>query len=751
MCNPFFETADLGIDKLSVENPSVKYEPENFDDTIEQNIVGMEIKLCCSTDDSQNVVNNHTLVNIKDDPTSFMSKISNPQHRGIIRTSIKSTDNSDVKNQMHNSFYAPNNLNNDQMLMVINPSIPKHTPEHLNDIEQNIVKMEPCYPAYDLPCINNSDMVVKVENNITSKLSTSSIQKIRGIDKNSIKPTNHGEYDHVKLDTPIIKCEPEIANYIVEQNIIEMETQHYAQNTIGSHGILKNNNKIKSKLSKSTIPKSQKITRTLKKSNDNSDGKHYVSKSFHVSQDFCNNEMPAKFNQSVAKCKPKNVNNNIKQNIEMEIQSCYSADGSQHMNNRDTIVKVKDNIKPSLSRSSVQKCQDTFKSTSKPIKNCDVKRLMYNKLCQSKKLGLDKKPQEIDTSIIKQKPKDINDTIDQNINEKEIQPHYFSQKNTVHNNSILKIKDKIPSVLPKNAIPSRQVISRKSLKSTEYINVKHIMSNSDCASQDLAKNIKLVKINPSIAKCEPKYVNNNIKQTIKTEVQSHYSTHDLQHINSNDVNVKVEDNIISSLSKSYSPKCENVNKTSLTTTIKSEVEQFQQKSIKLKTHIVKCEPEDIYETDVKNIAENEVQLYSSVDGLPNTMDNPSYLNIENSDPKYKEINTTSLKMTKNCEVIRPKVEVINDIIQQDIVKMEKQTNDDQLNSEDKIKYDGPNDMYNTYSCNTIIECVNSQNFIFKNEFNMETEKKKISMEEYRAKRGKMTLLQNTPGNIKIIH
>lgn len=656
MCNPFLETDDLDIDKISVkvEKPSVKLEPKYAD-----TIVGMEVKLCCSTDDSQNLINKQNLVNIEDGHTSLMTK-----------TTIESTENNNI---MNNSFYTSNNLNNDQISVVINSSTAKPTPKNINDdIEQNIVKIK--------------------------------------------------------------------------------TQQHYAQNTIDSHDILIMNDKIRSELSKSTNPKSQNIVKNSVKSTENSDVKNVMFNSCHILQN--NDKMSIKINknQSIAKCKLKN----IKQNIKTEIQSCNFANNLQHISNSDVNVKVEDNIPSSSSKISIQKCQGVYETTLKPINNCDVKRLMYNKLCQSKKQELEQKTVEIDTSFIKRESEYITSTTNKNINEKEVQP-YHSQKNITHNHSILKTKEKVPSFLSKNVVPQRQVISRKSLNS-ECFNLKNLMSTPLCTSQNIGNNKMSIKINSSTVKCEPKYVNNNIKQNNETEIQSYYSTDDFQYKNISDINIKVEDNIAPSVSKNS--KYRDINSISLKTTENSEIEHLMnnklyqtkdlglnQKSVTLKTLIVKSEPEDIYDSAGQNIDEMEVKSYCSLNGLQSSMDPQSFVKVESSVLKHQGINTASAKMTENCEVIRPKPKNINDIIQQNIVKMEVQTNDKKLNNENKIKYNISNDICGLYSSNSVNECLNSQHIIFKNELNSETEKKKISMEEYRAKRGKISLLKNTSGNI----
>ncbi|XP_025405174.1 uncharacterized protein MAL13P1.304-like isoform X2 [Sipha flava] len=662
MCNPFFETDDLDIDKISVkvENPSIKLEPEYTDDTI----VGMEVKLCCSTDDSQNLINKPNLVNIEDGHTSLMTK-----------TSTESTENCNIKHEINNSFYTHNNLNNDKNSVVVNSSTLKLTTKHFNDdVEQNIVKMK--------------------------------------------------------------------------------NQQHYVENTIDSNSILIMNDKVRSELSKNTISKPQDIVRTSVKSTAKSNVKNFMFNSCHSLQD---NKMSIKNNQSITKCKLKNVNNNIKHNIKTEIHSNNFAGDLQHMNNSNINVINEDDIASPSSRILIQKCPGIYKTTLKPIKNCDVKHLMYNTLCQSKKLKLDQKTIEINTSFIKCESEDINYTIDQNVNEKEIQPHY-SQKNTTHNHSILKIEEKVPSLLSKNVIPQRQVNSRKSLKS-QCSNVKNLMFNPLCTSQNQGNNKMPIKINLSTAKCEPKYVNSNIEQKIEPELQSYYSTDDLQYINNSEINIKVENNIVSSVSKS-SPKYRDINKSSLKTTENTEIKHLKfnnlcqtknlgldPKSAKFNSLFVKSESEDIYNTNGQKIDEINVKSYCSSNGLQSATDHHNFVKVESSVLKYQGINTTPVKMIKNCEVIRPKPKNINDIIQKKIVKMEVQTNDKNLNNENKIEYDVPNEICSLYSSDTIIESVNSQNCILKNELNLETEKKKISMEEYRAKRGKISLLKNTSENI----
>jgi len=98
--SPFCETEDLSIDQplAKIELPFVKREPDDVsDDTVEQNIVGMEIKPFDSNDSQNNTANGLGFVKVEGNSLSLLSKSSATKRRGINRTFIKKKKKSGIQ------------------------------------------------------------------------------------------------------------------------------------------------------------------------------------------------------------------------------------------------------------------------------------------------------------------------------------------------------------------------------------------------------------------------------------------------------------------------------------------------------------------------------------------------------------------------------------------------------------------------------------------------------------------------------
>lgn len=712
--------------------------------------------------------------------SSTSSKSFAPK-RGINRTSIKVTKNCDVERLIQNPFYEPENQD-DQLMVKVRKPIIKFEPIDLNDIVELAIK-----PGSDNDSQNKIDSsysLIKVEDNTQFSLPKNTSPKHSTIN-HSIENDKNQDIKHLidkvvcesdnsvfdQIETLILKCEPE-ENDFIEQDTLEINPYYSpTQNQVASHSLVKRKKNIQSSLLKSSTPKHPTHNKTTSKN-----AKNYNNKKL---ENLGLDQTSEKIKPLITKFEPEEVDAIIKQEVNMEINP-YSTEDTQNRIISHSLVKKKDEIQYSSLKISIPKRPVLSKTSLKITEHNGDKNF--------KNLGLDQTSTKIKTLIIKRDPEKINDIIEQEIN-MEIYPSSIKDsQNQKDWHSLVKIKDEIQSSSLKSSIPKRPVL-KKTFNITKHNDNKNL--------KNLGLEQTSIKIKTPIIKREPEEINDIIDKEINMEVNL-YSIEDLQNQNECHSLVKKKE-VQSSVFKSSTPKLSVINKTFLKASkncetknslsnnlFKTENIGFEPMSEKMITPYNKSDPEnidDILEQDI----EMQMKQCFSYNGSQNKTENCSDENIKNNSSsllskdftsKYLEINHSSLKTTKNSNVKRiihpsfskldglvnnqmtAKVKVsvneseqknLNDCVDQNSVGMEIHIEENLLN-EETSKYTGLED----FCCNNL-NCtktdgqkidiekknINSVKDVdvetIGNDITLETEKKKISWEEYKAKVGKIGL------------
>lgn len=326
-------------------------------------------------------------------------------------------------------------------------------------------------------------------------------------------------------------------------------------------------------------------------------------------------------------------------------------------------------------------------------------------------------------------------------------------------------------------------MKKASLQKTKNSN-DHFLNNPFCKTVHIGTNKPLIKIKTPIVKLELEDVTDIVEQNIVGIEVNPFSSHESKNITNRQNFVKLEDNKSSILSENLAPKRQEITKTSIIKNSNSDVRQsnsfcktvdlgINQPLLKLQNPVVKCELENVTNTDEKSKTNNynfgtveNSNSFSPSDSLvPKRRGNPKISinmtkNVDVTQPIYNSVCKTvdlGINQPMKNPIIKSEPEDVNDTYEQDIIGIELV----------KIKEDniGLNDFYCTNLNNIKIESIevvdsfkkedivsnvislNEDNYVttkIKNEINLETEKKKISWEEFRAKREKLGLL--TSGN-----
>jgi len=434
------------------------------------------------------------------------------------------------------------------MLGYINSSIVKCEAEDVNDnVEENLVEMELNPYYYDDDLQNNTGLEKSEEHIVSSSLLKSSTPKRRGINRISIKTPDYSDAKYlfspfcepkdlanyqipIKVQTPIIKCEPIDENEIIEETIVGLHysnddsqatsnshnmvkvknsvSKYGSQSTNSSHNVVKVIDSVTPLLLKKSTSKDQGVNKISLKTNNNV--KH-PSKSKHLGT----NQISVKVQQPIVE--PENVDNSIEKPIaKKEVKPYYSAENLNYTSNNLNFVKEEIRLS-SLLKNSAAKRQAKNKKSINATENDSVKHIAHNFHFEPKKIRNNQISVKLATTVIKREPEDYNDTSKENI-EMVTNPSYSSSngiKSTVVNHSLVKI-DKIVSS-PKgfdSQYRGSTGISIKtpdnSIKTTDN-SKNHLISNLNYKPKDLGDNLTSVKYKIPIIKREPENDNSTIQ------------------------------------------------------------------------------------------------------------------------------------------------------------------------------------------------------------------------------------------------
>lgn len=676
---------------------------------------------CYSADNLQDTPEKHSLVKVEENislstlPNNFTPK------KGINRTFIKSTENNDVKHFIHNPFEETGDLNiNDASELLYLKCMPEdNTESTVKTIVDSEVK-----PCYTIDCLQDTTMVcslVKSKDDVTSSLLKSTTQEYQKINRTPIKTAKSYDIKHaynncidqmpVNNKMPIIKSEPVDVNDTINEKMIEVKpfsTDNLSNTIIDNHKLKKTS--ILPSLPNKSISKQQGIYKASKETIKYNDVKHVSYNNYkkyvkNIDQMSVNNKI------SAIKSKPEVANDTINRTtIEMRVKPISTDISSNTLIGNHSFKSKKGNGLSSLSNKSISKHQNIHKSSKETIKSFDVKHVAYNN-CKNEVVGIDQLSINYKIPIIKSEPVDVNDTSNQNIIEMRIKPFSIeNSSNTMIDNYSFKPKnDNILSSLPNKLISKQQGIYKASKETIKNYDVKHVALNN-CKKE--VAGIDQISVNDKtiFVKSKPVNVCETINQNINMKVKSYCLTDKLSKTTiDNHSFVKVKDNVLSSLPQNFLINRRGTHKISLKNAKSCNAQHsmnnnfcktnvgIDQISANVKTTIVKHEPEEIndpveqkiVEMKIKDSEKNQNHIYKEEIKHFNDLNN---INIEN----VKVINIKKENIVPNVTSLK------KDII--------------------------------------------SQTCTIKNETNLETEKKKISWEEFRAKRGKMGLLNNL-GNI----
>ncbi|XP_060875036.1 uncharacterized protein LOC132948541 isoform X2 [Metopolophium dirhodum] len=578
-------------------------------------------------------------------------------------------------------------------------------------------QLNECYSADNSVDTADSLSFVKIEENIPSSSLSKSFAPKRGINRTSIKTMGTSDVKHLihnpfceteqvnnqmlgYINSSIVKCEAEDVKDNVEENLVEMEVNPYysADGLRNNTGLEKSEEHIvSSSLFKSSTPKRRGINRISIKTPDNSDAKHLFNP-FCEPKDLANYQIPAKVQTPIIKCEPIDENETIEETIVglhyspndsqttsnshnmVKVKNSVSKYGLQSTNSSHNVVKVIDSVTPLLLKKSTSKCQGINKISLKTTNN-------VNHPSKSKHLGTNQISVKVQTPIVKIEPENVDKSIEKPIVKKEVKPCYSADNLncTSNNRNFLREEIRLSSLL-KNSASKRRANNKKSIKATKNDSVKHIAHNFHF---------------------EPKQISNN------------------------------------------------------------------QNSVELATTVIKREPEDFYDTSKENIEMMTNPSYSSSNGIKSKAVSHSLVKIDKivSSPKglasqHRSTNGNSIKTTDNsknhliCNLNYKPKDLGNSLTSVKykipIIKREPENDNNtiqpnalnNLKSEKEIKFVDSNEIHSSDLINKNAE---SQEIIIKNmvtiassikteDIDYQTDKKKISWEEFRAKREKMGLI-----------
>lgn len=737
---------------------------------------------CYSANESQFITDSNILgITEESFPSSTRSY---SQTRDINRTFIKPNENRDFTNFLYSPFYDPDIFSFEQISF--ESAFENLQPDVNNTINQNTEPIvEPnYYPGHDSQSAIVNLNLVKTEDGILP-LPESSISN-QGINETSENDNQHLIQNpisgtgtvNVGIDT--VNFAPENVNNIIEQNIapLKMESNHPQGNSqikVKSHNLVKVKND-PSSLSFNIFPKKLKRNGTFL--NTTKHVKQPVYKPFDEPENIGNNQKSTKVGRQTVKRKPKDVINTIQQKIvETRVKPCYSDNNFQNTTNNHNLVKIEDIVNKSTTS---KRQSNKIISTKKATEKCDVKHSSYNIL--PKDHDNDQMPRRVKPCIFKRKTVYTNN-VKQNIYEIKVESCSSDDSETVTNrqNSV-----RNQATLKNSTPPKRQRNNKTSTKKTEKTYAaKHLSCNS-LRRPKVHGNNHILSVNAEpVIKPEPLYINYNEQNIVKKNVKS-FSTGNLLNTFNSHNSVKIE--------KTSIPKRQRKNKTCTITSENNYAQHFSgnffgepkvlgnnQISVKVEPGI-KVEPLYMNYNIEQNIDEVEVESFSPGDLLQNTTNSHNPVKIEESFVSNICDNTTFTKTTeKNAvqqlvynnepkniashQLVAVKVEPY---IKEEPVYIDEnfEQNVGEIIQEYETKHVGSNDICRIVENNinmkipkiTIIKKENiNETFIkkgkggshaIKTEINSETEKKKISWEEFRAKRGKIGLT-NTSGSTRL--
>jgi len=493
--NPFCEVEDFRISEPyeKINMSIVKHEPVDVNDTVEQNIVGIQEEPCYS-DNLQNTTNNLSFEKVEDNGLFPLIKSSGPKHQGINRTFIKTNSKLNVQQLMYNPFCEKDNFTIDESLMEVQIPNVKHEPEHVNNTE--------CFSTNLQNTVSQS--LVKVEEHFSSlsKYSTSKCQCITNTSKgiidclvccNTIKSQDIDQTS-MTVNTPIVKCESKDVNDIIEERIVGLKVKpnlNSSQNTT-------NYSMVKVEEHFSSLSKCQCITNTSKGIID-----CLVCCDTTKNQNI--DQTSATVNTPIIKRESKDVNDTVQENI-VGLKVKPNLNNLQNKTNY-SMVKVEEHFSSSLSNNSVSKYQ--FNDMASKIYNIDNNE--FNKTSEIVKLP-----------IVKVKTQDINNTIKQNIVRMKVEPCSDNSQNATSSHSFVNIKKNILSSSSNNLAPNHKFIDN----GTPIENIKNVKVNQPfCETQNIGIDQMSLKVKFPNIKCEPNVVGKTIEQNviemdIKTENRS---------------------------------------------------------------------------------------------------------------------------------------------------------------------------------------------------------------------------------------
>lgn len=562
----------------------------------------------------------------------------------------------------------------------------------------------------------------------TSSSSLKSFVPNRGITRTSIKATENYDVKHLiynpfcetedlsidqtSVKTLDMKCEPEDINdtYEINKVVTDVNSCYSAdlQEKIGSHSLLKiEENKLSPQINKSFISKHQSINRTLIKTTTNCDIEPDYNP-FCKIEDLSNDNIVVEVDASIVKSELDDIIDTVVQKkIETEAKTHYFDNDLQNINICPSLVKIK-NHDSSSKKSSNTKRRDNCRNSVKITKNSNLQPTKMKPCTKADgDLNHKKVPVILNSLIVKQEPEDKGDISNQNIR-MEVEPSFTDSRNTFYSLSQEKIEDNIASSSPISSVSKRRSIN-KTFKSCD---LQPTTFDLFCKTQDLGTKQIPVEVDKCILIRKPEDINNIYDQNnVEIKFKSSSATDSLNTTTNNHTSVKIEDNIPPSLLKGASKDQDNNNILTKSSNVQQTVfapfcqteDPINQMSVKIKTSIIKRRPEEVHDIIERSIAEMDVSV--DEDNVFN-VEETKY--VDSNDFCYAKLNYRHL----DCKEV--------------IIKKE----NDLEHEETLLKNDN-------------IDSLSDTN---RNETNLETEKKKISWEEYRAKRGKMGLLK-PKGNI----
>jgi len=464
----------------------------------------------------------------------------------------------------------------------------------------------------------------------------------------------------------------------------------------------------------------------------------------------------------------------------MDANPYYSADNLQ---NSKGLEKIEGNVVSSSSlKFSTSKARGINRISIKTPDNYDIKDIL-NPFCEPKDPTNDQIPVKFQTPIIKSEPIDDNVTIEEDtifdvnyfadnsqttsnshnniVKVKNSVSKYGSQSTTNTHNVVKVIDDRVTPSLLKKSTSKYEGINKISLKTTN--NVKQPMYNK---SKHLGTNQISIKVHTPVTKFEPE--TSNIHNLVKDEIRlspSLLKNSTTKHQANHKKSIKAAGNCgVQYVAHNFHCEPKKLGN--------------EQISMKLTTPVIKCEPEDFNDTSKENIEMVINPSYSS-NGLKSTVVSHNLVKIDqivlpskSFASQHQDANDSSIKTTDNSKNhliynlnYKPKnlgndLTSVRDKIP--IIKLEPENNKSttqpnfkiNLRKEKEWKFVNPNKIHsadngNTESQKIIIKKMETIVSSIKSEdIDSQTDKKKISWEEFRAKREKMGLI-NISGNIYI--